>query len=112
MKKLVLFLLVAAMFGPGCSKILQQLPTSALNATTAFTNGPAINAGILGIYDNLQNASYYGTDYTLLCDLEADNLDHTGSYPQYEQVKNRNILPDNVTIQNTWDVIYQGINRA
>ena len=112
MKKLVLFLLVAAVFGPGCSKILQQLPTSALNATTAFTNGPAINAGILGIYDDLQNASYYGTDYTLLCDLEADNLDHTGSYPQYEQVKNRNILPDNVTTQATWNVIYAGINRA
>ena len=65
----------------GCNKILDQNPLSSLAATTAFTTGPSITAGIQGIYNTFQNSSYYGTDYTLLCDLEADNLDHTGSYP-------------------------------
>lgn len=105
-------LLLGSVIMMGCNKILNQKPYSSLDATTAFTTGPAVTAGLLGIYNELQNASYYGTDYTLLCDLEADNLDHTGSYPQYEQVKNRAITPDNVTTQATWDQIYQGINRC
>jgi hypothetical protein len=96
----------------GCTKILNQKPQASLDAPSAFTTGPAVTAGLLGAYNSLQQAAYYGTDYTLLCDLEADNLDHTGSFPQYEQVKNRAITPDNVNIQNTWNVIYQGINRV
>lgn len=112
MKKIAIFLLAVTALGTGCSKILQQTPTSALNATTAFNTAPSIEAGILGIYNNLQQAPYYGTDYTLLCDVEADNLDHTGSFPQYEQVKDRDINPNNVTTQGTWDQIYAGINRA
>lgn len=67
---------------------------------------------MLGIYNTLQNASYYGVDYTLFADLEADNLDHTGSFPTYEQVKNRLITPDNTDITNVWNQIYAGINRA
>ncbi len=96
----------------GCNKILDQNPLSSLAATTAFTTGPSITAGIQGIYSTFQNASYYGTDYTLLCDLEADNLDHTGSYPTYEQVKNRAITPDNTNITGIWNEIYAGINRC
>lgn len=112
MKKLAIFLLVVTALGTGCSKILQQTPTGQLNATTAFNTAPSIEAGILGIYNDLQQPSYYGTDYTLLCDVEADNLDHTGSFPQYEQVKDRDINPNNVTTQGTWNQIYAGINRA
>jgi hypothetical protein len=112
MKKLVIFILGVTVLGTSCSKILQQTPTGALNATTAFNTAPAIEAGILGIYNTFQNASYYGTDYTLLCDLEADNLDHTGSYPTYEQVKDRNILPDNTNTTGIWNQIYAGINRC
>ena len=96
----------------GCNKILNQKPFASLDATTAFTTGPAVTAGLLGAYNSLQNAAYYGTDYTLFGDLEADNLDHTGSFPQYEQVKNRAITPDNANMATTWNAIYQGINRV
>ncbi len=112
MKKFFLMLLLGSVMTMGCQKILDQKPLSSLNATTAFTSGPAVTAGLLGAYNSLQNASYYGTDYTLLCDLEADNLDHTGSYPTYEQVKNRAITADNTNVLNTWNTIYQGINRV
>jgi hypothetical protein len=112
MKKIFLMLLLGSAMSMGCSKILQQKPFSSLDAQTAFSTGPAVTAGLLGVYNDLQQASYYGTDYTLLCDLEADNLDHTGSFPQYEQVKNRAITPDNVTTQGVWNQIYAGINRV
>jgi starch-binding outer membrane protein, SusD/RagB family len=112
MKKFFLMLLLGSVMTMGCQKILDQKPLSSLNATTAFTSGPAVTAGLLGAYNSFQNSSYYGTDYTLLCDLEADNLDHTGSYPTYEQVKNRAITADNTNVLNTWNTIYQGINRV
>jgi hypothetical protein len=112
MKKLFLMVLLGSVMTVGCNKILKQQPYAALDATTAFNSGPAVTAGLLGVYNTLQQAEYYGTDYTLLCDLEADNLDHTGSYPTYEQVKNRSITPDNTNIQGTWGRIYQGINRV
>jgi hypothetical protein len=112
MKKLFLMLLLGSVMSMGCKKILDQSPLSSLDATTAFTTGPAVTAGLLGVYNSFQQSSYYGTDYTLLCDLEADNLDHTGSFPTYEQVKNRAITPDNTNVLNTWNTIYQGINRV
>ena len=112
MKKLFLMLLLGSVMAMGCKKILDQSPLSSLDAPTAFTTGPAVTAGLLGVYNTFQQPEYYGTDYTLLCDLEADNLDHTGSYPTYEQVKNRAITPDNTNVLNTWNRIYQGINRV
>jgi hypothetical protein len=112
MKKLFLMLLLGSVMSMGCKKILDQSPLSSLDAPTAFTTGPAVTAGLLGVYNTFQQPEYYGTDYTLLCDLEADNLDHTGSYPTYEQVKNRAITPDNTNVLNTWNRIYQGINRV
>jgi starch-binding outer membrane protein, SusD/RagB family len=112
MKKLFLMLLLGSVMTMGCQKVLDQNPQSSLDATTAFTTGPAVTAGLLGVYNTFQQPEYYGTDYTLLCDLEADNLDHTGSYPTYEQVKNRAITPDNTNVLNTWNRIYQGINRV
>jgi len=105
-------LLLGSVMSMGCKKILDQSPLSSLDAPTAFTTGPAVTAGLLGVYNTFQQPEYYGTDYTLLCDLEADNLDHTGSYPTYEQVKNRAITPDNTNVLNTWNRIYQGINRV
>jgi hypothetical protein len=112
MKKLFLIFLAGSVVIAGCSKILTQQPTTALDATTAFTTGPAVTAGLLGCYNALQGPNYYGTDYTLLCDLEADGLAHTGSYPTWEQVANRAITPDNTDITNVWNAIYQGINRV
>src|ERR1700760_3741719 len=112
MKKIFLILLLGSVITMGCNKILTQKPYASLDAATAFSTGPAVTAGLLGAYNALQQAAYYGTDYTIFGDLEADNLDHTGSYPTYEQVKNRAITPDNVNMSTTWNAIYNGINRV
>jgi hypothetical protein len=112
MKKLFLIFLAGSAIVSGCNKILTQAPASQVDAATAFTTVPAITAGLSGTYNALQGQFYYGDDYTLLCDLEADGLVHTGSYPTWEQVANRAITPDNTDVQDTWNAIYSGINRA
>ena len=112
MKKIFLLLTIGAVVITGCTKILETKPESSLDAATGFTTKESIDAGILGIYNSFQGASYYGTSYTLFPDLEADNLDHTGSFPTYQEIKNREINPDNVDVTNVWNQIYAGIDRA
>src|SRR5580658_5953506 len=80
MKKLFLMFLLGSVMVMGCNKILDQNPLTSLNATTAFTTGPSITAGIQGIYNTFQNASYYGTDYTLLFDPGYPPPDHKARY--------------------------------
>jgi hypothetical protein len=112
MKKIFLLFLLGAGLGIGCNKILVQSPESSLNAATAFTTASAIDAGIVGIYSGMQSPGYYGVTYTLFADMEADNLDHTGSFPTYQEVKNRLINPDNTDITNVWNQLYAVVNRA
>ncbi len=112
MKKIILILLIGAGALSSCEKLLEQESQSSLDAGTAYTTKEGIEAGIIGIYSNFQSSTYYGTDYTLLADLEADNLVHTGSFPTYQEIKSREINPDNFNTTAIWAVIYQGINRA
>lgn len=106
-------LLVAALLGASsCKKLLDQQPGSALDATTAFNTPTAVAAGVAGIYNGLQSGNYYGLRYWALADLYADVLRHTGTFPSFAEVANRNILSNNVEVTNMWNQIYATVNRA
>ena len=114
MKNKLTGLLVAATFlgATSCTKILDQQPGSSLDATTAYTTPTAVAAGVSGIYDGFQSGNYYGLRYFALTDLYADVLRHTGTFPSFAEVANRNILSNNVEVTNMWNTIYSTINRA
>jgi hypothetical protein len=96
-----------------CQKeVLDQAPQANLDDATALNNRFGVDAAILGIYDAMQSNSYYGTNFTIIGDMAADNLAHVGTFPSFAQIKNRAILADNVDITNLWNLIYQGVNRA
>ena len=87
-------------------------PQASLPAETAFTNKSAAEAGLIGAYSALQSANYMGLRYFAFADMTADNIAHTGTFPSFAQIANRQILPDNVELSNMWNIIYSGINRA
>lgn len=95
-----------------CKKIIEQEPQASLDANTAFNSRQSVEAGIIGVYDAFQSASYYGVSYTLLAELGADIISHTGSFPSYLEIRNRNITTNNVDVSNLWNQIYVAINRA
>ena len=95
-----------------CKKVLDQKPQASLDASTAFSTRQAIEAGIIGVYDGLQSGNYYGIDYTLLGGVGADELNHTGTFPSYLEIKNRAIQTNNANITSTYNQIYVVINRA
>ncbi|GAB3541208.1 RagB/SusD family nutrient uptake outer membrane protein [Pontibacter brevis] len=87
-------------------------PQASLPAETAFNTRTGAEAGLVGAYSALQSANYMGLRYFVFSDLTADNAMHTGTFPSFAQIAQRNILPENVELSNMWNAIYVGINRA
>lgn len=112
MKKLLIAVTLTGVLFTSCKKILDQKPQTSLDATTAFTTKEGVQAGLIGIYDALQSGNYYGLRYFAFADLYADNISHTGTFPSFAQIANKQILADNVEVSNMWNTIYNGINRA
>ncbi|TWI85791.1 SusD-like starch-binding protein associating with outer membrane [Lacibacter cauensis] len=105
-------LLLALFSFSSCNKILDQQPQSQIDPADAFSTRAGVEAGLIGIYDGLQAQDYYGLHYWVFADLYADNLSHTGTFPTFAQVANKQLLADNVNITNMWNVMYNMINRA
>lgn len=113
MKKISLYIFMGALvLLSSCKKILNQQPQASLDANTAFLTRSAVEAGIIGVYDALQSSTYYGVEFTILPELGSDNLNHTGSFPSFLEIKNRNITTNNANVTNDWNQMYVAINRA
>ncbi|WP_045687851.1 RagB/SusD family nutrient uptake outer membrane protein [Hymenobacter sp. AT01-02] len=95
-----------------CSDFLDPTPQVSVDRNDVFTDAAGARGAIVGVYGALTSADYLGLYYPLLADLAADNLAHTGTFPQLAQVKTRNIISDNVTLTNVYYAIYRAINRA
>lgn len=109
-KILALLLVVLAM--PSCEKNLDLEPWTALDASSGFKTKQDVEAALLGCYNSLQNGNYYGLRFFALADIHAGTLTHTGTFPSFAQFSTRNILANNVELNNMWNSIYVGINRA
>jgi hypothetical protein len=113
MNKLKILLLTAGVVSiVSCTKVLDQQPQSSLSPETAFATRTGVEAGILGIYDGFQSGDYYGLSVWIYADLYADNLIHTGTFPTFAQMANKQLLADNTNIVSMWNTIYNTINRA
>jgi len=115
MKKMlhkILLLATSVVFLTSCEKVVEQQPETTLDATIAYNNRQGVEAGLLGCYNALQSTSYYGLEYWALTDMYAGVISHTGTFPTYAQYANRAVLPDNTNLTNTWNQIYNGINRV
>jgi starch-binding outer membrane protein, SusD/RagB family len=113
MKLINKLLIAGACFSfAACEKTLDKKPEAALDASLAFTTRAGVEAGLIGIYDGLQNNQHYGLNLWIFADMYADNISHTGTFPTYSQIFNKQLLADNVDVQNFWYRIYNTINRA
>jgi starch-binding outer membrane protein, SusD/RagB family len=107
-KMLVLSALVLSL--ASCQQVLDQQPQTAV--PSAIADASSARASLLGCYDNLQSANYYGTRMILLPDLHGGNLRHTGTFPSFADFANRTHFPSNAEVTNMWIQIYNGILRC
>jgi hypothetical protein len=112
MKKLLYIILPALLIGTSCKKTLDQQPQTALDASTAYTTRQGVEAGIIGVYDGLQQTGYMTLNYLIFPDLYADNLTWTGTFPTWSQVFNKTIQVESTDIASIWNHINGTINRA
>lgn len=112
MRKIVHILLSASLLYATSCEVLEQEPQASLPPEAVIVDAAGTQAALIGAYSALQSTNYWGLRYFALSGLYADEISHTGTFPSFLQVANRNVLPDNVEFSNIWNSIYAGINRA
>jgi starch-binding outer membrane protein, SusD/RagB family len=108
----ILALIMTVQFFPACESNLEIEPFTALDGSVGFQTRQDVDAALLGCYSSIQSANYYGLRYWAFGDLYTGTLTHTGTFPSFAQFANRNLLANNVELNNMWNTIYAGINRA
>lgn len=104
-------LMILAMVA-GCESALDVSPINEISEDDAITGPLSARAAVAGIYDALQDDSYYGGDFLFLSDLSAEDVEHTGTFTDYRQADLNGLTADNATIEVIWDALYRAIGRA
>ncbi|MDB5234280.1 MAG: RagB/SusD family nutrient uptake outer membrane protein [Hymenobacter sp.] len=96
-----------------CDKAVNVEPSNSISSDKGFTTKEDAAAGLLGVYDALQSAEYYGLAFPTMTDLVAGEIRHVGTFvTTYGVIGANQVNPDNIQVGNTWNAIYAGINRA
>jgi hypothetical protein len=95
-----------------CDSVLDQNPVDQLPDRDAITNAAGARAALIGAYNVLESSSYYGGELVEFGDLPTDNAVSTGTSQAYADADANQFRADNGTVQDIWDVLYDGINRA
>lgn len=105
----VLLLLMAA---AGCESTLDVKPINEFPEEEAIINTATARAAVAGMYDAMQDGSYYGGSFLHFGDLSAEDVEHTGTFTSYRLADGNFLASDNGEIENIWDAIYAAIGRA
>lgn len=103
--------LAGLLFITACD-VLDVQPTQSIPAQEAIKDRTGLERALIGSYDALQSAGYYGREFLVVPDLITDNLVWTGTTAGYNQIDNNSILSDNGIIESIWSSIYTAINRV
>ena len=104
----VLLLVLAA----GCDNILDVKPINEIDEGQAIISPATARAAVAGIYDALQDGSYYGGEVVFFGDLSGDDVEHTGTFTSYRQIDLNDITADNASVEGMWDALYRVIGRT
>lgn len=111
MKKIIYIFFFSLLLMQSC-EVLNVEPTQSVPADEAINDLNGLERTLIGSYDAMQSAGYYGRDFLITPDLASDNLEWTGTTAGYNQIDNNTVLSDNVIIEGVWASIYTAINRV
>lgn len=95
-----------------CKKVLEQEPLTLISEDIAITNKKGAQAAIAGLYNELQNASYYGRNYQIISDVSADIAQSVGSWDFYREMDTYVVTDGNTENGNFYYRAYRTINQA
>ena len=114
MKKIILIILIPALFFASCSKKLDIDPTQSVNEDVIYTSDANIKAALNGTYDVVSGASLTGGDLQLYSELlGADGeISWVGTFNQPDEIFNKSIITTNSFVRDTWAEAYRAINMC
>ena len=96
----------------GCESFLDVEPANEVSGERAVSNPTSARAAVAGMYDALQDGSYYGGEFLFFSDLSAEDVEHTGTFTDYADADANDLTADNGSVENIWDALYQTVGRA
>lgn len=99
-------------FAAGCDGFLDVTPINEIAEEQAIISTATARAAVAGMYDALQDGSYYGGEVVFFGDLSGDDVEHTGTFTSYRQIDLNDITADNASVEGMWDALYRVIGRA
>lgn len=96
----------------GCSKRLDTLPTTSVDAGVALKTSSDVKAALVGAYSGFGDPDFYGGRIFMEADLLANNneINWSGTYQGFTQMNNKAITKDNPFAEDSWLDGYTAIN--
>ncbi|MEJ7740760.1 MAG: RagB/SusD family nutrient uptake outer membrane protein [Chitinophagaceae bacterium] len=95
-----------------CKKVLDQQPETFISTETAITNKKGAEAAVAGLYNEIQNGSYYGRNFQIISDVSSDIAQSVGTWDFYREMDTYVVTGGNTENGNFWYRAYRAINQA
>jgi hypothetical protein len=105
---IIVFTLIASL--SACS--LEEVPPSSLAPSNFYKSSSDAVAAVSAVYDVSNQIGPDGRNYILMGDLASDDMNPLPINADRVQISNFLTIPTNSIMQETWQAMYQGINRA
>lgn len=92
--------------------VLDQLPQAEVAEAIAVTNKKGANAALAGLYNQFQDANYYGRNFQLIGDVASDISQSVGTWDFYREMDTYVTAPANRENAALWTRGYRAINIA
>ncbi|WP_163400087.1 RagB/SusD family nutrient uptake outer membrane protein [Flavobacterium fluviatile] len=109
--KIIALIALSSIFSfSSCSDYLDTEPTS-ITLETYFNNEKELNTFLNSVYDPMNDASFYGSNYQVIMAQSTDEA-YNRAAVNTSTVSSYNGLTSNTDLANFWNRLYIGINRA
>lgn len=70
----------------GCEKVLDQKPVNEVDEEFAISDIKGAQAAVAGLYNQIQNADYYGRNFQIMSDVASDQAQSIGTWDFYREM--------------------------
>lgn len=92
-----------------CDDYLEQEPVDLIGDATVIEDLASLDAGILGMYSNLQVGNQFGELQIFMPGILSDEMVFTGTFPTKQQMADNEVTAENVTMRGVWSSPYTTI---
>ncbi|WP_073081904.1 RagB/SusD family nutrient uptake outer membrane protein [Chitinophaga jiangningensis] len=113
MKKLIIAIAAAGVFMQACNSKLDINPSDSVSSDEALSDYSGITAALNGVYDVLQQTEYYGRNYLVMTEANADNIYIAASNSnRFLSSFRHDYASVDADVRDFWSAAYTGIMRA